>query len=66
MNLDARARVQSHVRSIQSSAKSDASPAVRPAAAQHFQVPPQSLSGSAPSADNKLEGPKIKDGMDHS
>jgi len=68
MTLDARARVQQHVRKLQSSAVSGASPAVRPSPAQHFQPPPTSLPSTAPGSDNPLDGSssKVKDGLDYS
>ncbi|KAK1924151.1 acetolactate synthase [Papiliotrema laurentii] len=66
MTLDARARVQQHIRSLQSSAAPAASPAVRPAPAQHFQPPPASLPSSAPGSDNPLDTSKVKDGLDYS
>ena len=68
MTLDARARVQQHVRKLQSSAITGASPAVRPSPAQHFQPPPSSLPSTAPGSDNPLDASssKVKDGLDYS
>lgn len=66
ISIDAKARVQQHVRKLQSSATSGAAPAVRPAPAQHFQLPQNPLPSSAPGTDNPLDGSKVKDGMDYS
>ncbi|ORX36730.1 acetolactate synthase [Kockovaella imperatae] len=61
ITLEAKARVQKHVRQLQSSSGSSASAAVRPQAAPHFQTP---LPSPAPRSDNPLEN--VRDGMDHS
>lgn len=66
ITLDAKSRVQQHIRNIQSSSKAAASPAVRPAPAQHFQPPPQSLPSSAVGSDNPLDRSKVRDGLDYS
>ncbi|WWD17382.1 acetolactate synthase, mitochondrial [Kwoniella shandongensis] len=61
---EARDRVKAHYRNIQTSAPSKASPAVRPAPAQHFQSTPQPMPASNPSFE--LDGSKVKNGLDHS
>ena len=66
ISLEAKARVQQHVRSLQSSSGSNASAAVRPQPSPHFQPSPQPLPSSAPRSDNRLDGQGIQDGMDHS
>ena len=66
MTLEARARVQQHVRKLQSSAGGSAAHALRPEPAPHFQTPAQPLPTTAPGADNPLDDSQIRDGLDHS
>ncbi|CAD6573666.1 MAG: Acetolactate synthase, mitochondrial [Tremellales sp. Tagirdzhanova-0007] len=66
MSLEAKARVREHIRKIQSSATNGAAPAVRPEAAQHFQMPPSALPNRSPSMDNPLESAHVKNGLDYS
>ncbi|WVF71522.1 acetolactate synthase, mitochondrial [Kwoniella sp. CBS 6097] len=67
MTLEAKERVRAHVRNIQSSAITGASPAVRPAPAQHFQPPPASktLPKETPTFESQ-DGSQIKNGLDYS
>ncbi|KAK8864319.1 acetolactate synthase, mitochondrial [Kwoniella newhampshirensis] len=63
ISAEAKDRVTAHYRNIQTSAPSKASPAVRPAPAQHFQPTPQPMPASNPTYE--LES-KVKNGLDHS
>ncbi|WRT66295.1 acetolactate synthase, mitochondrial [Kwoniella shivajii] len=67
ISVEAKDRVRAHFRNLQSSAVSGASPAVRPAPAQHFQppAPAQTIPKSTPTFESE-NGPQIKNGLDYS
>ena len=67
ITLEAKARVREHVRRIQSSARTDAAPAVRPNPAPQFQVPATSQPPSHPNFENPLKvDSQVRNGLDHS
>lgn len=67
ISLEAKARVQAHVRSINSSAPSGTAPVVRPNPSPQFQVPPNAQPTSSPVYENPLQGDsQVKNGLDYS
>ncbi|WWC89394.1 acetolactate synthase, mitochondrial [Kwoniella dendrophila CBS 6074] len=67
MSLEAKDRVRAHIRNLNSSAITGASPAVRPVPAQHFQppTPAQTIPKNTPTFENE-NGSQIKNGLDYS
>ncbi|RXK35395.1 acetolactate synthase, mitochondrial [Tremella mesenterica] len=65
ITVEGKARVQEHIRRIQSSAPKAAALAVRPEPAQHFQTSPTTFPSQTPAYDDPLNS-KIKDGLDYS
>ncbi|KAK6910169.1 acetolactate synthase, mitochondrial [Kwoniella mangroviensis CBS 10435] len=67
ISLEAKDRVRAHIRTLQSSAITGASPAVRPAPAQHFQTPSpaQTIPKNTPTYESET-GTQIKNGLDYS
>ncbi|WVR06975.1 acetolactate synthase, mitochondrial [Kwoniella sp. DSM 27419] len=63
ISQEAKERVNAHYRNIQTSSSTGAAPAVRPAPAQHFQVPSQTIPRNTPTFENDSQ---IKNGLDYS